>query len=182
VTPVDPAPAVSATIRELDGDGYVAAIPALASLIVDAVNGGASVNFLAGVTEAEAADWWTARTPSVRSGATTAFVALVGDRIVGSVLLMRSTNANSPHRAEIAKVIVHQDVRRRGIARALMLAAEERARADGRWMLVLDTVTGSDADAFYRSLGWQETGVVPDYALLPDGRPWGATFFWKHLR
>ena len=77
---------------------------------------------------------------------------------------------------------MHREARRRGIASALMRAAEEGARADGRWMLMLDTVTGSEADAFYRALGWQETGTVPDHALLPDGRPWGATFFWKHLR
>ena len=63
-----------------------------------------------------------------------------------------------------------------------MTAAEDHARAEGRWLLVLDTVTGSDADAMYRALGWQETGIVPDYALLPDGRPWPATFFWKDLR
>jgi hypothetical protein len=63
-----------------------------------------------------------------------------------------------------------------------MLAAETAARASGRWLLVLDTVTGSAADAMYRSLGWQETGIVPDYALLTDGRPWPATFFWKDLR
>ncbi len=186
MTPVEPAPPTApATIRELDAEGYVAAIPELARLIVDAVDaveGGASVNFMAGVTEPEAAAWWQARIDSVRSGATAPFVAVIDGRIVGSTLLIRSTNTNSPHRAEIAKVIVDRSARRRGIARALMLAAEERARADGRWMLVLDTVTGSDADAFYRALGWQETGAVPDYALLPDGRPWAATFFWKHLR
>jgi GNAT superfamily N-acetyltransferase len=95
---------------------------------------------------------------------------------------MRSTIVNSPHRAEIGKVIVHRSVRRRGIAASLMRAAEDRARADGRWLLVLDTVTGSAGDAFYRALGWQETGVVPNFALSPDGEPWAATFFWKDLR
>jgi ribosomal protein S18 acetylase RimI-like enzyme len=169
-------------IRELGAEAYRAAITDLAELVVDAVHGGASINFLATVTVPEAAAWWEARLGSVASGVITPFVALDGDRVIGSVLLMRSTNANSPHRAEIGKVIVHRDARRRGIASALMRAAEERAQADGRWMLVLDTVTGSDADAFYRALGWHETGVVPDYALLPDGRPWGATFFWKDLR
>ncbi len=79
-------------------------------------------------------------------------------------------------------MIVRSTARRRGIARTLMQAAEDRARADGRWLLVLDTVTGSPADALYRSLGWQETGTVPNYALLPDGQPCAATFFWKDLR
>lgn len=176
MTPVAP------DIHALSADEYRAAIPGLAELVVDAVQGGASINFLATVSVAEATAWWEARADAVASGVVTPFVAVDGDRVIGSVLLMRSTNANSPHRAEIGKVIVHREARRRGIASALMRAAEERARADGRWMLVLDTVTGSDADAFYRALGWHETGTVPGYALLPDGQPWGATFFWKHLR
>ncbi|MGK2851954.1 MAG: N-acetyltransferase family protein [Candidatus Limnocylindrales bacterium] len=170
------------TVEPLDPDAYEAAIPALADLVVDAVAGGASINFLSDVTPAFAAVWWRARLDEILDGTTTLFVARDGDRIVGSTLLMRSTNANSPHRAEIGKVIVHRSARRRGLARALMTAAEELARTEGRWMLVLDTVTGSDADEMYRALGWQETGIVPDYALLPDGRPWPATFFWKDLR
>jgi GNAT superfamily N-acetyltransferase len=170
------------TIRELDAAEYRAVIPDLAALLVDAVEGGASVNFVAGVTKAEAAGWWSERIQDVFDGVITAIVAVDGERIVGSVLLIRSTNPNSPHRAEIGKMLVHRSARRRGIGAALMRAAEERARADDRWMLVLDTVTGSDADAFYRALGWNETGVVPNYAQLPDGRPWAATFFWKDLR
>jgi GNAT superfamily N-acetyltransferase len=169
-------------VRELDVDGYRRAIPELAELIVGAVAHGASINFTADVTVELAAAWWQARIDTVASGQTSAFVALVDGRIVGSTLLVRSLNQNSPHRAEIGKVIVHPSLRRRGIARALMRAAEERARADGRWLLVLDTVTGSPADTLYRSLGWRETGTVPDYALLPDGQPWPATFFWKNLR
>ncbi len=169
-------------VQPLAPDAYEAAVPALAELVVDAVAGGASINFLADVTAASAAAWWLGRLDEVRDGTTTLFVARDADRIVGSTLLMRSTNANSSHRAEIGKVIVHRTARRQGLARALMTAAEDLARAEGRWMLVLDTVTGSDAEAMYRALGWQETGIVPDYALLPDGRPWPATFFWKDLR
>ncbi|MBI3748607.1 MAG: GNAT family N-acetyltransferase [Chloroflexi bacterium] len=169
-------------VHELDVDGYRRAIPELAGLIVRAVAHGASVNFTANVTIELAAAWWRTRIDAIASGQTTAFVAVGDGRIVGSTLLARSLNQNSPHRAEIGKVIVDPSVRRRGIARALMLAAEDRARADGRWLLVLDTVTGSPADSLYRSLDWQETGIVPDYALLPDGRPWPATFFWKRLR
>jgi GNAT superfamily N-acetyltransferase len=172
-------------VEALDPAGYEAAIPVLADLVVDAVAGGASINFMADVTPESAGAWWQTRLDDVRSGRTTAFVArdeADGDRIVGVTLLMRSMNANSPHRAEIGKVIVHRSARRRGLGRALMGAAEHRAREEGRWLLVLDTVTDSDADALYRALGWQVTGIVPDYALLPDGRPWPATFFWKDLR
>jgi GNAT superfamily N-acetyltransferase len=171
-----------AIVRELDADGYRAAIPALAALLVDAVDGGASVNFLAGVTESEAAGWWIERFEGVRAGVISAFVAVDGDDVVGSTLLMRSRNPNSPHRAEIGKVLVLRAARRRGIGAALMAAAEDRARADGRWMLILDTVTGSAGEAFYRSLRWQELGEMPDHALATDGTLAATTFFWKDLR
>jgi GNAT superfamily N-acetyltransferase len=171
-----------ADIRELDVRDFRRAIPSLAGLILDAVASGASINFLADVTRDEAAAWWQALEPEIESGVVTAFVAIVDGRIVGSTILVRSVKANSPHRAEIGKVIVHRDARRRGIAAALMRVAEDRARADGRWLLVLDTIADSPAESLYRSLGWNVTGVVPNYAMLPDGTPWGATFFWKDLR
>jgi GNAT superfamily N-acetyltransferase len=174
--------AAPALIRELDADAYRAAIPELARLVVDAVASGAGVNFLAGVTIDEAAAWWTARIDQVADGRITAFVAVDRSAIVGSVLLIRSPNANSPHRAEIGKVLVLRSHRRRGIARELMTAAEDRARSDGRWMLMLDTVTGSAADALYRATGWNELGVMPNHGLLPDGTPAATTFFWKDLR
>ncbi len=169
-------------IRELDIEGYRAAIPGLVELTLDAVAGGASINFMADATAGEVGAWWESRAGLVDSGLISPFVGVLDGRVVGSVLLIRSGNQNSPHRAEIGKVIVHRDARRRGIATALMAAAETAARDSGRWLLVLDTITGSAADEFYRSLGWQETGIVPDYALLTDGRPWPATFFWKDLR
>lgn len=169
-------------IVDLDPDGYRAAIPGLTELTLDAIAGGASINFLADAKAEEVAEWWAARAGSVERGLTTPFVARRDGRIVGSTLLLRSGNQNSPHRAEIGKVIVLRAARRQGIARALMEAAEARARADGRWLLVLDTETGSAAEALYRSLGWNETGVVPNYALLVDGRLSPATYFWKDLR
>ena len=177
-----PDPAGPIVIRELDAAAYRAALPELADLVVDAVAGGASINFLAGVTVDQARGWWERRLADVESGRTSPFVAVGDGRIVGSTILVRSINPNSPHRAEIGKVIVARAVRRRGIGRSLMLAAEARARADGRWLLVLDTVAGSAADGLYTSLGWHETGVVPNYALSVDGRPEAARFFWKDLR
>ena len=116
-------------------------------------------------------------------GTITVFVARDGDgRIVGSTLLERSVNPNSPHRAEIGKVIVHRSMRRRGLGRDLMAAAEERARAEGRWMLILDTVTGSAAAALYESLGWVTIGTIPAYALDVSGVPEAATYYYKDLR
>jgi GNAT superfamily N-acetyltransferase len=149
----------------------------------DAVDGGASVNFVAGVTPEEAEAWWAARTAAVGSGVITVFVARDGnDRIVGSTLLERSTNPNSPHRAEIGKVIVHRSMRRQGLGRLLMGAAEDRARAEGRWMLILDTVAGSPAAAMYEALGWQTVGTIPGYALNVSGEPEAATYYYKDLR
>lgn len=169
-------------IEAIDPASYQDAIQGLGELLVDAVDGGASVNFLAGVTTAEACAWWAARSGGLADGTITVFVARAGDRIVGSTLLERSRNPNSPQRAEIGKVIVHRSVRRQGLGRALMLAAEERARSEGRWLLVLDTVTGSPAAALYESLGWQTVGTIPDYALDTRGEPEAATYYYKDLR
>jgi len=179
VTSVRPA----ADVRALDAEAYRAALPELAALIVDAVAAGAGITFLRGVPPEKAAAWWRSLEPDVGSGRTTPFVAVdEAGRIVGSTLLVRSIYENSPYRAEIGKVIVLASHRRRGIASALMTAAEEHARADGRWLLVLDTVEGSAAEGLYRSLGWNVTGVVPNFAMNPDGVPQPATFFWKDLR
>ena len=169
-------------VEAIAAGDYDDAIPGLAALLVDAVDGGSSVNFLAGATPADAAAWWAARSGLVREGVITLFVARDGERIVGSTLLERSRNPNSPHRAEIGKVIVHRSARRQGIASALMRAAEEHARAEGRWMLILDTVTGSAAAALYESLGWQTVGTIPGYALDVTGVPEPATYFYKDLR
>jgi ribosomal protein S18 acetylase RimI-like enzyme len=169
-------------VEALDPASYDDAIDRLGALLKDAVDSGASVNFLDGVTAADAAAWWAARAAAVADGTATVFVARDGDRIVGSTLLERSRNPNSPHRAEIGKVIVHTAARRQGLGRALMEAAEARARAEGRWMLVLDTVTGSPAAALYESLGWRVVGVIPDYALNTRGEPEAATYYYKDLR
>lgn len=170
-------------IERLDAAAYMAAIPALAELVKDAVEGGAGVNFMAGVTADEAAGWWHDRVAYVADGTITPLVARDADGgIVGSTLLIRSRNANSTHRAEISKVLVLRRARRRGLGRALMEAAEAEARADGRWLLILDTVTGSPADALYRALGWEELGTMPDHSRLPDGELAPTTYFWKDLR
>jgi GNAT superfamily N-acetyltransferase len=171
-------------IRRLDDAAdYETAIPGLADLLVDAVEGGASVNFLDGLTVEDATDWWRARADQLADGTITAFVATdPTGLILGCTLLMRSRNPNSPHRAEIGKVLVHRTVRRQGLARRLMAAAEDAARAEGRWLLILDTQTESDAEQLYRALGWHEFGKVPNHSLLTDGTLSPTTFFWKDLR
>lgn len=172
-----------ASVERLDPAGYLAAIPALAELITDAVEGGAGVNFMAGATTGEAAGWWQERVAQVADGTITALVVRDHEgAIVGCALLIRSRNPNSQHRAEIGKVLVHRRARRQGLGRALMEAAEAEARADGRWLLILDTVAGSAADALYRSMGWRELGTMPDHSRLPDGELSPTTYFWKDLR
>jgi GNAT superfamily N-acetyltransferase len=170
-------------IEAIDPASYDAAIEELGAVLKDAVDGGASVNFVAGVTAAQTEAWWAARAGRVADGTITVFVARDDDgRIVGSTLLERSVNPNSPHRAEIGKVIVLRSARRQGLGRALMEAAEGQARAEGRWMLILDTVTGSPAAALYESLGWQTVGTIPGYALNTAGVPEAATYYYKDLR
>jgi GNAT superfamily N-acetyltransferase len=88
---------------------------------------------------------------------------------------------NQPHRADIAKMLVHRRARRRGIAQRLMNAIDEIAREEGKTVLVLDTVTGGDAERLYERTGWQRAGVVPKYALMPDGAFCATTFYYKHL-
>ena len=170
-------------IGAIDPSSYADAIEGLGALLKDAIDGGASVNFVAGVTREQTEGWWAARAPRVADGTITVFVARdAGGRIVGSTLVERSVNPNSPHRAEIGKVIVDRSMRRQGLAKALMQAAEDRARAESRWMLILDTVTGSAAAALYESLGWVTVGTIPGYALNVDGVPEAATYYYKDLR
>ncbi|MFL5646024.1 MAG: GNAT family N-acetyltransferase [Chloroflexota bacterium] len=170
-------------IEAIEPGSYEAAIPGLGALLKDAIDGGASVNFIAGVMLEQTEGWWRARAARVADGTITVFVARDDEgRIVGSTLIERSVNPNSPHRAEIGKVIVHRSIRRQGVARALMAAAEERARAEGRWMLILDTVAGSAAAALYEALGWVTVGTIPAYALNTAGEPEPATYYYKDLR
>jgi GNAT superfamily N-acetyltransferase len=176
----DAAPA--ATYEVVDPQEFPALIPALADLIVDAVDSGASVNFVRGFSRADGEAWWSARTSDVNSGRIRPIVARLDGQVVGVVLLVPSPNPNAPHRAEVNKVIVDRRARGRGIATGLMLALEDLARREGRWLLLLDTTTGSDADHLYRRLGWTAFGEVPNHALTSDGALSDTTYFFKDLR
>jgi GNAT superfamily N-acetyltransferase len=105
--------------------------------------------------------------------------AFDGGRVVGTVQVILALPPNQPHRGEIAKLLVHRSARRRGVARLLMERAESEASAEGKTLLVLDTVTGDPAERLYERLGWTRVGVIPGYALYPDGRPCDTTVFWK---
>jgi len=162
--------------RSLDG-----LTSGLAELLADAVNGGASVGFVTPFGPREAANWWRSLSADIESGRVILLAARQGDRIVGTVQLRLAPLPNSRHRAEVAKLLVHRDARRRGIARALLAAIEDVARREGRTLLVLDTISGSEADHLYRSLGWTEVGSVPNYAAMPDGTLAPTTYFYREL-
>ncbi|MEQ1506821.1 MAG: GNAT family N-acetyltransferase [Myxococcota bacterium] len=156
-------------------------IDALTALTVDTVDGGASIGFLGPARPDRIAAFWRRVLDAAARGDRALLLAERDGRIVGTVQLALDTPDNGPHRAEVAKLLVHRDARRRGIADRLLSAVEEEARARGRTLLVLDTVTGSDAERLYVRCGWTRVGVVPDYALFPDGTPCDTTVFYKRL-
>lgn len=130
-------------------------------------------------TTADALSWWQGICAAVDAGTVDLLGARLGDEWVGSAQLALEQPPNQLHRANVRKVIVRRNARRRGVGEALMCAVEERARALGRPLLVLDTVTGSSAERLYERLGWTRVGVIPRQALWPDGRFCDATHFWK---
>jgi len=153
---------------------------ALAALLVDAVESGAAVSFLAPLTIDEAASWWRSALEAPTKPAV--LVARDGASMVGCVLLTKAWAPNQPRRGEISKLIVHRRSRRRGVARRLMQAAEDAARAAGLDLLTLDAKVGAGADALYAGMGWTRVGVIPEFALDPDGREaHDAVLFYKRL-
>ncbi|HVH32658.1 MAG TPA: GNAT family N-acetyltransferase [Tahibacter sp.] len=168
-------------VYRLDAAGAARQADALAMLLIDCVDGGASVGFLAPLPHERARDYWQSVVAGVGRGERVLLVAEDADGLLGSVQLVPALPDNQPHRADVAKLLVHRRARRRGVARALMAAVEAAARAAGRRVLVLDTVTGSAADHLYTHCGWQRVGEIPDYALMPDGRFCATTYFHKQL-
>lgn len=156
-------------------------LPALAGILADAVEGGASVGFLTPFSVDDAADWWRGLFPDVAAGRVLLLGAWVDDALVGTVQLHPSVMPNGRIRAEVAKLLVVRSARRQGVGQALMDAVEALARELGRTTLVLDTQTGSDAERLYRALGWTPVGVIPDYSLLSGGGLGATTFMYKLL-
>jgi len=168
------------TIRTLSSGEAAEQIPALSQILIDCVEGGASVSFMLPMTFDKASAFWRVA-EGVASGERILLVAEDGGRIVGTVQVILRQPENQPHRADIAKMLVHRSARKRGIGAALMRAAEKAAREAGKTVLVLDTVTGSDGERLYARLGWQRVGVIPNYALWPQGGLCGTTYFHKQI-
>lgn len=153
----------------------------LAALLIDAVEGGASVSFMSPLRPAQALAFWQQVAEGVARGERALLVAEDGLGICGTVQLLLGQPDNQPHRADLAKMLVHRRARRQGLGAALMRAAEEAGRGAGKTLLVLDTVTGSAADRLYTRLGWQRVGEIPGYALWPQGGLCATTYFYKAL-
>jgi GNAT superfamily N-acetyltransferase len=169
------------TIRLLDATQARAAIPDLCDILIDCVNGGASVGFMQPYGVADAEPYWQSIAENVATGATLLFAAELGGSIVGTVQIGAAQSPNQPHRADLKKLLVRSSARGKGLARLLMQAAEREAASRGKTILVLDTATGSDAEAIYPRLGWERVGVIPDYALWPQGGLCGTTLFYKRI-
>jgi GNAT superfamily N-acetyltransferase len=169
-------------IRRVEGPDDTLA-GALADITIDVVEGGASVGFMLPLARERACAFWNRALAGASRGERILLVAedLAIGRLDGTVSVLLDMPDNQPHRADIAKMQVHRRARRRGLGAALMRAAEDAAREAGRTLLVLDTLTGSDADRLYTSLGWLRVGDIPDYALLPEGGLCSTTYFYRRL-
>ena len=153
----------------------------LAGVLLDCVDGGASVSFMRPLSRERAVAFWRSVAEEVATGARALFVAEDRLGICGTVQLVLHQPENQPHRADVAKLLVHRRARRQGLAALLMRAAEVTARECGKTLLVLDTVTDGDAARLYERLGWNRVGDIPDYALLPGGGLAGTTVFYRKL-
>lgn len=168
------------TLRSLSAEEATACSKQLAKVLLDCVEGGASVSFMLPMGEEKALQFWRGVADSVGRGERTLIVAEDAQGIAGTVQLITDMPDNQPHRADVAKLLVDRRARGAGIGRRLMEAVEEAARTQRRSLLVLDTANAT-AERLYERLGWQRVGAIPDYACLPEGPLCATTFFYKRL-
>lgn len=152
----------------------------LARVLIDCVDGGASVGFMHPLSMEMALAFWCRVGGELETGARALLVAEDTAGIVGTVQIVLEQPENQPHRADLSKMLVHRRARRRGIGGGLMRAAEDAARRAGKSLLVLDTASG-DAERLYARMGWTLVGVIPDYALWPRGGFCGTSVLYRKL-
>ena len=157
-----------------------AQVAGLADVLIDCVEGGASVSFMLPLSRERAAAFWRSVASEVRAGERALIVAEDATGLCGTVQLILGQPENQPHRADLAKMLVHRRARRQGLGAALMRAAEATARACGKTLLVLDTAN-PEAERLYARMGWTRVGEVPGYALLPQGGLCSTTFYYRDL-
>ena len=170
-------------IVELDAAGVARYLDGLCKVLIDSVTDGAAISFMAPMSRAEAERFWmTDVRAAVEGGTRHLFGAIADERLVGTVQLVVGLPPNQPHRAEISKMIVHPDARRRGIGKALLHKAFDVAQQSGKSLVTLDTRTGDVSERLYRSVGFEEAGVIPSFALDPDGKAFhSTTYMFKRL-
>ena len=154
----------------------------LCDVLMDCVEGGASVGFMSPITRERAHEFWNRVGQAVAMGHRALLVARDELGICGTVQLILDLPENQPHRADLVKMLVHGRARRRGLGAALMRAAESLAQDCGKTLLVLDAVTNGDAARLYERLGWVRVGEVPNFALMPDGAPCSTTYYYRRLQ
>jgi GNAT superfamily N-acetyltransferase len=155
-------------------------IDGLAEVLIDSVEGGASVSFMLPLSRERAAAYWRHVAEEVAAGRRALLIADDSRGVCGTVQLVFATPENQPHRADVSKMLVHRRARRQGLGAALMGAAEQTARECGKTLLVLDTASG-DAERLYERMGWVRVGVIPGYALLPGGGLCDTTVYYRNL-
>lgn len=153
----------------------------LAEVLIDCVEGGASVSFMHPLTREHAAGFWRSVADAAAAGQRALLVTTDSQGICGTVQLVLQQPDNQPHRADVSKMLVHRRARRRGLGAALMQAAEATALDCSKTLLVLDTVTGAEGERLYQRLGWVRVGDVPNFALLPQGGFCSTTFYYRDL-
>lgn len=168
-------------IRRAAGSDARKAAAEFAGLLIDCVESGASIGFLKPLPSEDAVAYWHAVSRDVDAGDTTLLVARDRGELVGLVQVQFVPKPNQPHRAEIAKLLVAPSRRRQGIGELLMAFAESEAKAAGRTLLVLDTERGGPAEPLYRKRGWKRAGIIPNFALKPDGVLADTVIFYKEL-
>lgn len=166
-------------VRLLDAEAATRERMNLAETLADCVAGGASVGFMWPFSVEDAHHWWGGVIESVAKGNTVLFGGYVDGRLFGTAQLGLDGPCNQRHRGDVKKVLVHRRARGRGLASSLMRALEEEAKRRGLSLLTLDTGTGSAGERLYARLGFNRVGVIPNYALMPDGGPCDTTVFWK---
>lgn len=169
----------SYVVRQLSGMTQ-AQLHELAHLLIDCVEGGASVSFMHPLSLSKALAFWRRVADEVSSGSRILLVAEVAAAIVGTVQIIDAHAENQPHRADISKLLVHRQARRRGIGAALMRAAEQAGRSAGKSLLVLDTASG-EAERLYARGGWTLAGIIPDFALWPQGGLCSTSIYYRKL-
>jgi acetyltransferase len=170
-------------VRVLNAEKAKAAIPRLAEILIDAVAAGAGVSFMHPLSQAEAETYWHNQIADVAAGKT--FILVCEEdkfkKIAGCVMLQKAWAPNQPHRADVAKLLVHRDSQRQGVASALMLEVERKAMELGLKLITFDAVAGGGAEKFYRTMGYTPVGTIPNYAYSGGGKLDDTMFFYKAL-